>query len=50
MKRLPIIRHARWAILCVRFNLWWERIGRHLGAVPNESDVRFLEDVWSGRA
>lgn len=50
VKRWPIIRHVRWFFLAWGFERWWQDYGRHLGAVPNQSDLRFLEAVWEGRA
>lgn len=50
MSRWPVIRHVRYAYLSWRFRGWWQNIGRHLGAVPNESDIKYLENVWKGKA
>lgn len=50
MKRLPIIRHIRYWCLSIRFAIWWENLGRHLGAVPNQADFDYLDDVWAGKA
>lgn len=48
MKRLPIIRHIRYYILAWRFWRWWDNVGCHLGVVPNEQDLVYLERVWKG--
>lgn len=50
MKRWPVIRHIRWLWLSYRFERWWSEVGHLLGAVRNPSDLKFLDDVWSGRA
>lgn len=50
MKRWPLIRHIRYFLLAREFRLWWEGEGHMLGAFPNEADLRYLEDVWKGRA
>lgn len=49
MKRLPVIRHIRYLWLRARFTYWWATTGQHLGATPNEADLRFLDDVWEGK-
>lgn len=50
MKKLWGIRHVRYFFLAWEFERWWDRLGRHLGAVPNQSDLEFLEKVWRGEA
>ncbi len=50
MKRWPIIRHVRWFYLNWRFVCWWNGLGRHLGAVPNDADLEYLDRVWEGEA
>jgi hypothetical protein len=50
MKRWPLIRHIRWLWLSRKFWLWWQATGKSLGAVPNERDLRYLDDVREGRA
>ena len=50
MSKLWGIRHIRWYIMTVRFNLWWVRIGRHLGEFPNPADMAYLDAVWRGEA
>jgi len=50
VKRWPIIRHIRWLYLQARFLHWWNTVGRHFGAVMNESDLDYLEKVWRGDA
>lgn len=52
MKRLPIIRHVRWAFLTWRVHSWarmWGRAGIGLG-IPNESDLNHLDLIWKGKA
>lgn len=48
--RLPGVRHVRYFYLRARFNAWWHSVGRHLGAVPNESDIEYLDRVWRGES
>lgn len=51
MKRWPIIRHIRWAILDVKARRWaryWYNCGIGLG-VPNASDLVYLQEVWDGK-
>jgi hypothetical protein len=50
IERLPLIRHARYYWLSFQFWRWWGALGRHLGAVPNEQDLKYLRDVWNGKA
>lgn len=50
MKKLWGIRHLRYWIAVARFNLWWQSVGCYLGAIPNESDIRYLQDIWEGKA
>lgn len=50
MKRWPIIRHARWAVLAWRLERWWRDIGRYLGAIRNPADMAYLDKVWKGEA
>jgi hypothetical protein len=50
MKRWPVIRHIRYWILRYRLSRWIDFCQRHgLGLVPQESDVRYLLDVWDGK-
>jgi hypothetical protein len=49
MKKLWGIRHIRYWLAVRRFNLWWAHYGHRLGAVPNPSDLQYLEDIWSGK-
>lgn len=48
MSRLWGIRHVRWLLLSVEFAIWWARVGQHIGLVPNENDVLYLQAVWDG--
>jgi len=50
MKCWPVIRHIRWFYLAWRFDRYWQNLGRHIGAVPNPSDLAFLDKVWKGLA
>lgn len=50
MSKLWGIRHVRYFVLLVRWNIWWNSTGRYLGAFPNESDAKYLDAVWEGRA
>lgn len=50
MKRWPIIRHVRYFIIAYHFNRWWFEFGRHHWLVPNESDLKYLDDVWNDHA
>lgn len=50
MKRWPIIRHIRWAILDYKAHRWaqyWHKAGVGLG-VPNDNDLAYLQAVWDG--
>jgi hypothetical protein len=47
-KRLPIIRHVRWLYAQWKFQHWWNKLGRHLGLGPNQSDLDYLEAIWRG--
>lgn len=49
MKKLPLIRHIRYLWFSFRFWTWWDMVGKYMGAVPNESDLKFLHDVWYGK-
>lgn len=52
VKRWPIIRHIRYYWLSYRVHLWamnWGSVGIGLGW-PNESDLRWLDDIWRGKA
>lgn len=52
MKRWPLIRHVRWLVLDWQVHRWARELARFgigLG-VPHHSDLRFLDDVWSGKA
>jgi hypothetical protein len=49
-KQWVIIRHIRWLYWSWSFGQWWDRVGRHLGAFPNEADMKFLDDVWKGKS
>jgi hypothetical protein len=48
MTRLWGIRHIRYWWLRHKFALWWATVGCHLGAVPNQADLDYLEGVWKG--
>lgn len=48
-KRLPIVRHLRYAWHSYRFWRWWNDWGHRFGAFPNEADINYLEDIWYGR-
>lgn len=50
MKRLWGIRHIRYFFAQREFWIWWTYIGQHLGAVPNESDLQHLKNIWEGKA
>lgn len=52
MKRWPIIRHVRYWWLRYRVERWaytWYMGGVGLG-YPNPSDLKWLEDIWKGKA
>jgi hypothetical protein len=52
LSRLWGIRHLRFFWYARRVDRWaemWSRAGIGLG-VPNESDIRWLDDIWRGRA
>ena len=50
MKRWFLIRHVRYFVLSWRFNQFIRR-GQDIGLawIPQESDLQFLNDVWSGK-
>lgn len=48
MKRWWGIRHIRYCIAMVRFNWWWNNVGRFYGAVPASSDIAHLNAIWRG--
>jgi len=50
VKRWPIIRHIRWLVYALQFDRWWESVGRHHWLAPNQADLRYLRDVWQGKA
>ena len=49
MKRWWGIRHIRYRIAVVRFNVWWAAIGCHLGMVPNQADMDYLDGIRDGK-
>jgi hypothetical protein len=52
LSRLWGIRHLRFVWYARRVDRWaemWSRAGIGVG-VPNESDLRWLDDIWHGRA
>lgn len=52
MKRLPLIRHVRFWWHSYRVHRWaymWGQAGIGLGW-PNQSDLRWLQDIWEGKA
>ena len=50
IKRWPIIRHLRWLLLSIEFQMWWRDAGRFYGSVPNQADIEYLDKVWRGDA
>lgn len=49
--RLWGIRHVRYLFYLSRVHAWaraWARVGIGLG-VPNDSDMRFLDEIWRGK-
>ena len=46
--RLPLVRHGRWLVCALRFDRWWQTVGRFYWLCPNEADLRYLRDVWRG--
>ena len=50
MKTLWGIRHVRYWLALAEFKVWWLDVGHVLGAVPNQADLEYLDDIWSGRA
>lgn len=52
MKRWPLIRHLRFWWLSYMLNRWvrmWAQRGIGVGDV-NPSDLRWLQDIWEGKA
>lgn len=52
MKRWPLIRHVRFWWHSYRVHRWaymWGQAGVGLGW-PNPSDLRWLQDIWEGKA
>lgn len=51
MKRLPIIRHVRYFWYSFWLSCWvayYQRVG--LGFFAQPSDLKFIQDVWEGKA
>lgn len=48
MKRWPIIRHARYYWHLYHMRRWWA-LWSHFGYFPNAADIRFLDDIWTGK-
>jgi hypothetical protein len=49
LKQWPVIRYFRFVYLSWKFETWWQREGRHLGAFPNPKDREYLEGVLRGK-
>jgi len=44
------VRHVRYYVLARRLDRWWRKFGHHQWLAPNELDLKYLDDVWNGRA
>lgn len=49
VQRLPGVRHVRYWLLSFEFNLFWELHGAYYWMPPNQSDLDYLEGVWTGK-
>ena len=54
LKRLPVIRHFRWAYNVWEFHRWWRTQGKHaiggpISATFIASDLEVIQTIWEGK-
>ena len=43
------IRHIRYRLAVIHYNIWWDAVGRHLGIVPSQHDEDYLDGIRDGK-